>query len=116
MMKSNKGQALVEFIMIIPIFIFILLAIVDFGNIIYQKYQLENNIDTIADMYVLGDNTIDDYLDEISSKISYEKHDKYTTIKLEKNIQINTPGLNNIIGKNYKILAEKTIYDGDKGE
>ena len=67
MMKSNKGQALVEFIMIIPIFIFILLAIVDFGNIIYQKYQLENNIDTIADMYVLGDNTIDDYLEKIAS-------------------------------------------------
>ena len=36
-MKSKKGQALVEFIIILPILIFILLAVVDYGMISYTK-------------------------------------------------------------------------------
>ena len=38
-MKDNHGQALIEFIIIIPVLLFILFAIVDIGNIIYQKYS-----------------------------------------------------------------------------
>ena len=50
-MKNNKGQALVEFVIIMPIFIFIVLAMFDLGNIIIKKYELENNLDTIVNMY-----------------------------------------------------------------
>ena len=38
---NKKGQALVEFILILPIFIFILLAIVDIGKINIMKSHLE---------------------------------------------------------------------------
>ena len=32
-------------------------------------------------------------------------------INLSKTIKINTPILNNILGKNYKLSASKTIYE-----
>ena len=39
---NNKGQALVEFVLILPVFILILFVIVDFGMIISTKNSLEN--------------------------------------------------------------------------
>ena len=38
-MKSKKGQALVEFIIIAPIFIMMIMSVIDLGNVIYKKYQ-----------------------------------------------------------------------------
>ena len=56
---KNRGQALVEFILIVPIFLLILLAIIDFGNIFKTKYDLQNDLDLIAELY--KDEKIDDY-------------------------------------------------------
>ena len=39
-MKNNKGQALVEFIIILPIFLLLIISVIDFGNIISKKYFL----------------------------------------------------------------------------
>lgn len=114
-MKDNRGQALVEFIIIIPILLWILFALVDFGNIIYQKYKLENDLDTIVEMYKNNSSSdIDNYLNSIKATISYDKNNKYTNIKIEKEININTIILNNIIGNKYKISTNKVI--GDKNE
>ena len=38
-MKSNKGQALVEFVVIMPIFIMLLISIIDLGNIYNQSLE-----------------------------------------------------------------------------
>ena len=48
---NNRGQALVEFVIILPILIFTCLAVFDLGNIIVKKYALENDLDTIVNMY-----------------------------------------------------------------
>ena len=53
-MKNKKGQALVEFVVIMPIFIMLLISIIDLGNIIYKKYHLENDLDYIVDLYRLN--------------------------------------------------------------
>ena len=39
---NRKGQALVEFVLILPIFIMILFVVVDFGMILNKKNELEN--------------------------------------------------------------------------
>ncbi len=109
-MKNNKGQALVEFIIIIPILILIVSCIIDFGNIIYEKYQLTNDLNTIADMYKLkNNNDINNYLNKIKAEISYENDGDYTTITLKKDIDINTIIVNNIIGKKYNLSVKRTI-------
>ena len=50
-MKNNRGQALVEFIIILPVFLLLIISVIDFGNIISKKYSLENDLDIISDMY-----------------------------------------------------------------
>ena len=42
MKLDKKGQALVEFVIIMPIIMMLLFVIIDFSNIFYQKNHLEN--------------------------------------------------------------------------
>ena len=112
--KNNKGQALIEFIIILPILILVVSCIIDFGNIMYQKYQLTNDLNTIADMYRFkNNNDINNYLNSINAEISYESDENYTTIILKKDIDINTIIVNNIIGKKYNLVVHKTILRGE---
>ena len=113
-MKNSKGQALVEFIIIIPVLILIISAMIDFGNIIYQKYKLENDLDTIVDMYKLNkENEINEYVSTLNANIEYNNDTRYTKIILKKDININTIILNNIIGNIYEIEVDRTIIKGD---
>ena len=41
-MKKNNGQALVEFILVLPVLLLILLGIVDFSNIIFIHINNHN--------------------------------------------------------------------------
>ena len=50
-MNKKRGQALVEFVIILPIFLFFLFAIIDFGKIISLKNQLESEMDEIIEEY-----------------------------------------------------------------
>jgi len=89
---NRKGQALVEFVLILPIFILMLFAIVDFGMILSKK----NNIDDIKNLYP-------------KVKINISSDDKYTKIIISDDVDIMTPGLNRILGNPYNIKVERTI-------
>ena len=111
-MKDNKGQALVEFVIILPILLIIIMAIVDFGNIFIKKYSLENDIDIISDMYIENKKEeIDNYIKEKNININYKEEDDFIIIEINKSININTPLLNTVLGKNYKISTSKAIYE-----
>lgn len=111
-MKDNKGQALVEFVIILPILLIIIMAIVDFGNIFIKKYSLENDIDIISNMYIENKKEeILDYIKEKNININYKEEDDFIIIEINKEININTPILNNVLGKNYKISTSKAIYE-----
>ena len=106
---NRKGQALVEFVLILPVFILILFAIVDFGTILSKKNELEN--DSIDIVLLINNGT---NIDEIKSKysdldIDLKDADKYTEIKITKSINIITPGLNLILGNPYKVIVERVI-------
>lgn len=106
---NRKGQALVEFVIILPIFILILFSIVDFGMILNKKSELENiSVDIISMI-----NNKDDIRDILNIypelSVDIEKDSKYTTVKIEDDVDIITPGLNLIFGDPYKIKVERTI-------
>ena len=42
-MKNNRGQALVEFIMILPILILFIMAVFDFANILLKKNEMNDD-------------------------------------------------------------------------
>ena len=113
-MKNNKGQALVEFIIVLPIFLLLLISVIDFGNIISKKYSLENDIDVVSELYLNEEfDEINTYVKNKDIKINYSNDNSLVTIKLTKNIKIISPMLNIVFGKNYDIDVEKSIYKNE---
>lgn len=111
-MKSVKGQALVEFVIIIPIFFIILFSAIDLGNIIYKKYQMENDLDYVVDLYRQNKtNEIDSYVNKQELILKTEKTEETVKISLEKIVKINTPGMNIVLNNPYKIVVDRVIYD-----
>ena len=110
-MKNNRGQALVEFIIVLPILLLIIMAIIDLGNIFTKKYSLENDLDIVSILYKEDSDKIDNYIKSNNLSINYIKDEEFLIIELSKTIKVNTPILNNILGKNYKITTRRTIYE-----
>ena len=111
-MKDNKGQALIEFILIIPVLMFIVLALFDTGSIVTSKQKLEDQMSTIVTLYENNNlSDINSFVSLNNLTINYKNFNNYTTITISKNISIITPGLNNIIGKKFKIETSRTLLN-----
>ena len=109
-LNNEKGQALVEFIILLPLIIFMLLAFIDFGNIMIKKGSLQNDLNTVVYMYQNEPEQLEDYVDSIDAVMSVNIEGDMTTIQLTKKINIITPGLNLIYGEKYQLEQERTIY------
>ena len=111
---DKKGQALIEFIIILPIFIFMLFAVIDFGIISYNRNKLENIITDVGNMYKNNEsnNEINNFINknDDNTTVEFEEDGKYFKIILSKKYDFITPGLSSII-KNFKIDVERTLYN-----
>lgn len=109
---NRKGQALVEFVLILPIFIMILFSIVDFGMIFNKKNELENiSIDIIN---LLNNNNNNNKIEEIQKEypkvdIKLTDEEKYTIVEISTKVNIITPGLNRVLGNPYIVKVERKI-------
>ena len=106
---NRKGQALIEFVLILPVFILILFAIIDFGLIMSKRNELENmSVDVVT--LIKNGKSIDE-INNMYSDVLITKEDSsdYVKIKLSKDINVMTPGLNLILGSPYKIEVERNI-------
>lgn len=112
-MKNNKGQALVEFVILIPVLILLILSIFDLGNIILKKYKLENELDTIINYYNNNDEQLmNSYASMKDISIKKErKNNNMIDIKVSYEVNINTPVLNKIMGENYQIETSRIVYE-----
>lgn len=109
---NKRGQALIEFILVLPVFIFIVLGMIDFGNIIYQKYKLENELDLITNLYSESkENEILEFSNKIGAVTSISTSNNYVTITLKKNVKITTPGLNIVLGNPHTVEVSRVIYE-----
>ena len=101
-----------EFILVLPVLILILLGMVDFANIIQNKYKLENNLDIVIDLY-REDRVIEleQYLLDEKLTIDYEVDKTFTKVILKKEIDIITPGLNLALNDPFDIVVERTVYN-----
>ena len=111
-MKNNKGQALIEFIIILPIFLLLIISLIDFGNIFIKKNSLENNLDTIVSLYK-EDKTDDikDYTLRNNLDLAISNDGKFKKFTIKKKIKLTSPLLILPFGSNYEITTEKDIYD-----
>lgn len=107
---NKKGQALVEFVLLIPIIIMILFVIIDFSNIYYSKNHLEGVLsDTIK--YVENGKTISEIKNNIGSDYSLDIKisNGYATITLEKSVKLITPAAETLFNNPYVVTSSRTI-------
>lgn len=100
---NKKGQALIEFIIILPIFIMIILAACDYVRIMQVKMNLETEIENI----ILDSNYVLD--DDIYFQKSSE--DNIAKYNLSENVEIYSPLLTPVISSTYKVKVERKIYE-----
>ena len=85
---NKKGQALVEFVLILPILIFVMLLVIDMGKLMIMKNHLETVLNKV------DKNTTQ--INDKEYKISIEHKDNYIILKSCTNVY--TPGLSKILG------------------
>lgn len=114
---NKKGQALVEFVIILPIFIFMLLAIIDIGKMIYLQNNLESQLSRVVELYK-NEKTYQEIEQELSLndeniilEIKNEDNDK-VTFYLKKEMAIVTPGLGLIFENPYMITVKRVMSYG----
>ncbi len=113
MKKGNKGQALVEFIIILPIILFLLLGFIDLGRIVLESNRLES---VLSEVIHEGKGTTESDWQQIAGDLGYDdvvvttaKKDNNLEIEMTKKVKIMTPGLKTVLGKNYYIKVERVI-------
>ena len=106
---NRKGQALIEFVLILPVLIFILFAVIDFGMIFSTKNTVENDSLDIVSLFKNG--TSIDEIRKIYSEndIRISNDGEYYVFKITTSINLITPGLNKILGDPYIINVERII-------
>lgn len=114
MHHNKKGQALVEFVIILPIFIFMIFVSIDIGKILYYQNNLESRMDEFITSYEVGktkkeiEENYDLKEENIILTIDNEKeHAKFT---LKKEVSVITPGLNYILGNPHTITVKRVMY------
>ena len=112
---NKRGQALVEFVIILPIFIFMLFATIDIGKILYFTNKIENKLDDVISMYEKN-NTTEDIKTNLAQDIKKTdlkiiKEETYVEFIIIKKIDIITPGLNLIFNDPYELKTKRVIYN-----
>lgn len=106
---NRKGQALIEFILILPVLLFILFAIIDFGVIFSSKSNLENDS---ADIIGLLKNGVSiNKLEEMypDNSINISNNGEYYTIIVSTSVNLITPGLDRVLGEPYLLNVERIV-------
>ena len=107
-MKIKRGQALIEFVLVLPVLLLLIFAFIDFGRIIVCKNHLEGVMNEISS---LEDSEVVNYLKKDTDyQISYDiKMDEYKNITLTTKLDLITPGLKNILKNPYVVKVERSI-------
>lgn len=114
---NKKGQALVEFILILPVILMVFMVLIDVGSIFIQKIDLNNSMSTVSDLYQNGDKKeLMAYVAKENLKYDEASTNDMVTLTLKKNVDVSAPILSNVLGKNYIIETSKVIYTGEKDE
>ena len=114
---NKKGQALVEFILILPVILMVFMVLIDVGSIFIQKIDLNNSMSTVSDLYQNGDKKeLMAYVAKENLKYDEASTNDMVTLTLKKNIDVSAPILSNVLGKKYTIDTSKVIYAGEKDE
>ena len=100
---NKKGQALIEFIIIMPILLMILLAIFDYGKILSSKLEMENYMDMIVNS--------EEYNLPKNIKLETKNIDNGYIYSLNSKVDLTCPVLIKILSSSYDIEIERIVYE-----
>lgn len=110
--QNNKGQALVEFVLILPIILMILFIIIDFAHVHYERNHLESVLNDVIYM-IKDDKSTDEIKSTLDTNVDYVVTDNndFATVAMAKEIFLVTPFSNLFFDNPYLIKVERTILD-----
>ena len=111
---NQKGHALVEFVIILPLLLFLMIGFFDFLHIKETEKKLEKEINELN----ISWNEMNQF-DEINQMVKEKnkdaileitnKNDEYRIISIKENLKIYCPLLNRILKSPYEIKVEKKL-------
>ncbi len=109
MKENEKGQALIEFILILPILILLILGMIDIGTIFIKKIELEDQVTDIIAVWEkepYSIKTLEEYFEKenLTTNILENTTTSFLTIEVKNTISLTTP-----IKKNYEIKIKRVI-------
>lgn len=112
-MLNKKGQALIEFVLILPIIILLLLGGIDLGRIILSKIELENKVTDEIGLLKNDEITISELSERLNDndtkiKILENETTSFITIEVEEKITFLTPIVSNILNS-YTIKIKRVV-------
>lgn len=114
-MKNKRGQALVEFVIILPVIIFIIMGLVDTIVVFTHKNNAESKMVDVIELYKNNesDENITKFIQKDLKSASFKsnKDAKYSYLEITDNYEFITPGLSTILGNPYKIITERVILN-----
>ena len=108
-MLNNKGQALIEFVLILPVFLMILFVIIDFGMIFNAKNSLENTSNDVINLFK-ENNDINNLRNVFSDyDIKIEEVDNYYKVTITDKVKLITPGANIVLDNPFEVKVERVV-------
>lgn len=115
MHMNKRGQALVEFIIVLPVFILLIFGFIDFGKIIYVKNEISNILPDVKEMYEKGKDNEDikNFVKKNNKDnvLEITKDETLVTFKVYRKMSLITPGLGIVMDNPYKVESSLVIED-----
>lgn len=111
MVLNKKAQALIEFVLLLPIIIILIFCSIDIFNLVLKKNDLTNRLNDEIVLIESKKESITDLEIKLESEdidIKFEEKDKYITIIATKEVKWLSP-ITSAILKNYSIKAKRVI-------
>lgn len=110
MRRNTKGQALIEFILILPILLILTIGVFDLFNIQNKKYDLENDLDYITELYMNNnEDEINTYLNKNDIALEKNINGEFIELKLTRKVKLITPLLNKVLDNPTIISVKRSV-------
>lgn len=109
--KNKKGQALIEFVLLLPIIVILIFSSIDVLNLLLKKNELSTRLNDEIVLFENKKETITDLEIRLESEnidIKFDKNDKYITVIASKNMKWISP-ITSAILNDYTIKTKRVI-------
>lgn len=106
---NKKGQALVEFVLILPVVLILIFSSIDVFFLVMEKNDLNSILNDEIELLINDKIDVDIMKKDLKKyNVKTKKDNKYLTVKISKKVKWISP-VTSMILKNYTITSKKVI-------